>query len=411
MVKFCAAQTNIELGLLPISIGNAICDAALEVISGGLDEHFPLSVWQTGSGTQTNMNANEVIANRAIEILGGELGSKKPIHPSDHCNLGQSSNDTVPTAMHVSAVEQLQNELIPALESLCSTMASKSTDWADIIKIGRTHMQDATPVSLGQEFSAYEQQLIFAIERVESCLPRPLNLAQGGTAVGTGLNCHDEFASIFVAKISELSNIDFRSAPNKFEAIASHDALVECHGALNTLAVSLNKIASDIRLLGSGPRCGIGELSLPANEPGSSIMPGKVNPTQCESMSMVCAQVMGNQTTISLSAAQGHLQLNAFKPVITFNLLQSIRLLSDAIHSFNDYCLSGIEPNLDKISTHLENSLMLVTALTPLIGYERATEIAKRAHSQGTTLYQAALESGYVTAEEFSELVDPKAMI
>jgi fumarate hydratase class II len=411
IVKLCAAQTNASLKRLPVDVVDAIILSSHEVICGALDDHFPLSIWQTGSGTQSNMNANEVISNRAIEILGGELGSNTPVHPNDHVNLGQSSNDTIPTAMHIAVVEQLHMRLIPAIESLRAEVAAKSLEWMGIIKIGRTHLQDATPLSLGQEFSAYEYQLALGLERIEACLPRLLSLAQGGTAVGTGLNTAPNFSIIFAEKVSIFTKLGFVSSPNKFESLASHDAMVECHGVLNTLAVSLNKIANDIRLLASGPRCGIGELSLPENEPGSSIMPGKVNPTQCEALSMVCAQVMGNQTTVTIAGAQGHLQLNTFKPVIMYNLLQSIQLLADSVNSFNKYCVVGIKPNLKKIDYLLNQSLMLVTALTPIIGYDKAAEIVKKAHNEGSTLRQAAISSGYFSASEFDAAVLPSSMI
>jgi fumarate hydratase class II len=411
IVKYCATQTNASLNRLPMDIVDAMLESSMEVINGKLDEHFPLSIWQTGSGTQSNMNANEVISNRAIKILGGKLGSNIPVHPNDHCNLGQSSNDTIPTAMHIAVVEQLHKILIPAIESLRVVVADKSVEWMSIIKTGRTHLQDATPLSLGQEFSAYEQQLALGLQRIDACLPRLLSLAQGGTAVGTGLNTAPEFSSLFAENVSRYTNLDFVSSSNKFESLASHDAMVECHGVLNTLAVSLNKISNDIRLLGSGPRCGIGELILPENEPGSSIMPGKVNPTQCEALCMVCAQVMGNQTTVTISGAQGHLQLNTFKPVIMYNLLQSIQLLADSVNSFNKYCVMGIKPNLEKIDELLKHSLMLVTALTPIIGYDKAAEIAKKAHSEGITLRQAALESGYLSSSEFDDVVIPGSMI
>jgi fumarate hydratase, class II len=411
IVKHCAAQVNAKQGRLDDSLATTICTAADEVISGRLDDHFPLSVWQTGSGTQSNMNANEVIANRAIVLLGGVLGSKTPVHPNDHCNLGQSSNDTFPTAMHIAAVEQIHHHLLPNLQALCQTMATKSREWHALIKTGRTHLQDATPLSLGQEFSAYEQQLLLAKQRIGDCMPRLLPLAQGGTAVGTGINTTPQFAEQFAAAVASFTGLPFVTAVNKFEALATHDALVECHGVLNTLAVGLNKIANDIRLLSSGPRTGFGELLLPENEPGSSIMPGKVNPTQCEALSMVCAQVMGNQVAVSVAGAQGHLQLNVYKPVIIYNVLQSIRLLGDAMGSFNAHCAVGIQPNRERIAELLDRSLMLVTALTPLIGYDKAATIAKTAHQQGLSLRNAALASGEVTAEQYDRLVRPEQMI
>ncbi|KAJ3360245.1 fumarase fum1 [Kappamyces sp. JEL0680] len=388
-------------------IGGAIVKAADEVISGKLNDHFPLVVWQTGSGTQTNMNVNEVIANRAIELLGGVLGSKTPVHPNDHCNKGQSSNDTFPTAMHVSAALELNKHLIPAMEKLAECLEAKSKAFEHIIKIGRTHLQDATPLTLGQEFSGYAQQVRFGIERVKSALPRLYNLAQGGTAVGTGLNTVRGFDVAVASEIAKETGLPFQTAPNKFEALASHDAVVEAHGALNTVAVSLNKIANDIRLLGSGPRCGLGELSLPENEPGSSIMPGKVNPTQCEAMTMVCAQVLGNQTAVSVAGAQGHFELNVFKPVMIRNLLHSSKLLGDACHSFTDKCIAGIEANEGRISSLLHESLMLVTALNPYIGYDNAASAAKKAHKEGTSLKEATVSLGLLTPEQFDEYVRP----
>ena len=409
--KKAAAQANMQLGALDGRLGQAIVDAAEEVIDGTLIDHFPLVVWQTGSGTQTNMNANEVIANRAIEILGGEIGSKKPVHPNDHVNMGQSSNDSFPTAMHIAAAEQLHHELIPSLEHLHAALAAKAEEFADIVKIGRTHLQDATPLTLGQEFSGYVTQVGYGIERVKGCLPRILELAQGGTAVGTGLNARKGFAEAFAEKVEQITGLPFRTAPNKFEALAAHDALVELHGQLNTVACSLMKIANDIRLLGSGPRCGIGEIALPENEPGSSIMPGKVNPTQSEAMTMVCAQVMGNQTAVSVAGAQGHFELNVFKPVIIFNVLQSIRLLADASRSFTDNAVVGIEPNRDRIARLLEESLMLVTALNPHIGYDAAARIAKTAHREGRTLKEVGVALGLLTAEQFDAWVRPQDMI
>lgn len=409
--KKAAALTNMELGILDIALGTAIADAAQEVMDGALNDHFPLVVWQTGSGTQTNMNVNEVISNRAIEILGGQIGSKTPVHPNDHVNMGQSSNDSFPTAMHISAVEQLQHELIPALEHLQSALQSKAVAFKDIIKTGRTHLQDATPVTLGQEFSGYATQIKYGVVRVKSCLPRLSQLAQGGTAVGTGLNCKRGFAELFARHVSQITNIPFTTAEDKFEAMAAHDAIVETSGNLNTLACSLMKIANDMRLLASGPRCAIGEIHLPENEPGSSIMPGKVNPTQSEAMTMVCAQVIGNHTTISVAGSNGHLELNVFKPVMIYSLLQSIRLLADACRSFTDNCIAGIEANKERIKELLNGSLMLVTALNPVIGYDNAARIAKKAHQDGKTLKEVAIELKLLTAEEFDKAVRPEKMI
>jgi fumarate hydratase class II len=409
--KKAAALANIELKILDAKIGAAIIDAAEEVMDGTLNDHFPLVVWQTGSGTQTNMNINEVVSNRAIEIMGGEMGSKKPVHPNDHVNMGQSSNDTFPTVMHIAAVEQISHELLPAMEKLTKALAKKSKEFTKIIKIGRTHLQDATPVTLGQEFSGYAVQVKYGIERVQACLPRLSQLAQGGTAVGTGLNCKRGFAQLFAKKVSEITQLEFTTAENKFEAMAAHDAIVETSGALNTIACSLMKIANDIRLLGSGPRCGIGEIHLPENEPGSSIMPGKVNPTQSEAMTMVCAQIMGNHTTISVAGSNGHFELNVFKPVMIYNLLQSIRLLADACNSFTDNCVVGIEPNTDRIKKLLDESLMLVTALNPVIGYDNAAKIAKKALREDKTLKQAAIALKLLTSEAFDEAVRPENMI
>ena len=411
IVKRCAALANIALDNLDETIGAAIAAAAQEVIEGRLDDNFPLVVWQTGSGTQSNMNANEVIANLASERLGGTLGSKTPAHPNDHCNRSQSSNDTFPTAMHIATVEQLHHALIPALEHLHRALLEKSQLWNGIIKVGRTHLQDATPLTLGQEFSGYTTQVKLGMDRVHDCLNRLYPLAQGGTAVGTGVNSRPGFGERFAEEVAKYSQLPFISAPNKFEAMASHDAMVEISGVLNTIAVSLNKIANDIRLLSSGPRSGIGELALPENEPGSSIMPGKVNPTQCEALTMVCAQVIGNHTTVTFAGAQGHLELNVFKPVIAHNVLQSIRLIADAARSFTDRCIVGIEPNIARISELMEKSLMLVTALAPHIGYDKAARIAKSALEHHSTLREAALASGYVTAEEFDTYVRPEAMI
>jgi len=411
ILKKSAALANVQLGALDKDIAKAIVSAADEVIDGTLDGNFPLVVWQTGSGTQTNMNVNEVISNRAIEILGGVMGSKKPVHPNDHVNYGQSSNDSFPTAMHIAAAEQVHHELIPALEHLHSALAAKSKDFMAIVKIGRTHLQDATPVTLGQEFSGYAQQIENGIARVKACLPRVTQLAQGGTAVGTGINCKKGFDTLFAKTVADATGIPFVTAPNKFEALATHDALVELHGALNTLAVSLMKIANDIRLLGSGPRCGIGEISLPENEPGSSIMPGKVNPTQSEAMTMVCAQVMGNQTTVSIAGATGHFELNVFKPVIIFNVLQSIRLIADACNSFTDNCVVGIEANTQRIDKLLHESLMLVTALNTHIGYDNAAKIAKKAHHDGTSLLDAGKELGLLTEDQFKSWINPADMV
>jgi fumarate hydratase class II len=411
IVKRCAALSNIALNNIDEKIGYAITDAAQDVIDGKMDDNFPLVVWQTGSGTQSNMNANEVISNLAIERLGGTLGSKTPVHPNDHCNLSQSSNDTFPTAMHIATVEQLRHLLIPSLEHLHKALFEKSQAWNGIIKIGRTHLQDATPLTLGQEFSGYAAQVKLSMDRVNDSLKRLYPLAQGGTAVGTGLNSKPGFGDKFAEEVAKFTKLPFSSAPNKFEALAAHDAMVEISGVLSTIAVSLNKIANDIRLLSSGPRSGLGELSLPENEPGSSIMPGKVNPTQCEAMSMVCAQVMGNHTTVTFAGAQGQLELNVFKPVIAYNVLQSIRLLGDAVVSLTDHCVVGIEPNLARISELMEKSLMLVTALTPHIGHDKAANIAQLALKNHSTLRQEAVAGGFVTEEEFDKFVRPEEMI
>jgi fumarate hydratase class II len=411
ILKKAAAQTNHAMGLLDDSLIDAIVQAADEVIEGKLDDHFPLVIWQTGSGTQTNMNSNEVISNRAIEIMGGELGSKKPVHPNDHVNMSQSSNDTFPTGMSIAAVEQIHHHLIPKLAQLRDTLAAKAEAFTDIIKIGRTHLMDATPLTLGQEFSGYAQQLTNGIERVESTLEKLGELALGGTAVGTGLNTKKGYDTQVAAKIAELTGLPFTTAPNKFESLAAHDAMVMTHGALKTIAGSLMKIANDIRFLASGPRCGLGEIIIPANEPGSSIMPGKVNPTQCEATTMVAAQVMGNDTTVNIAGATGHFELNVFKPVIMYNVLQSIRLLGDAAQSFNDNCAVGIEPNRERIDELLHKSLMLVTALNSTIGYDNAAKIAKTAYNNGTTLLEEALASGLLTEEEFKKVVDPSKMI
>ncbi len=411
IVKRAAAETNQALGRLDPKIAEAIVAAAQEVIDGKLDEHFPLVVWQTGSGTQSNMNANEVISNRAIEMMSGEMGSKKPVHPNDHVNMSQSSNDTYPTAMHVAAAEQVVHDLLPALNHLHKALAAKQEEFRDIIKIGRTHTQDATPLTLGQEFSGYAAQVANAIKRIESTLPGICELAQGGTAVGTGLNAPVGFAEKVAEQIAAITGIAFTTAPNKFEALAAHDALVFGHGAINSAAAALFKIANDIRFLGSGPRSGLGELSLPENEPGSSIMPGKVNPTQCEALTMVCAQVFGNQTTMTVAGASGHFELNVFNPVMAYNFLQSVRLLADAAVSFADHCVVGIEARRDNIQAALERSLMLVTALAPKIGYDAAAKIAKTAHKNGTTLRDEAVGGGYVTNEEFDAIVRPEKMI
>ena len=411
IIKQAAAITNMALGKLDKTVGNAIVKAAQEVIDGKLDDHFPLVVWQTGSGTQSNMNANEVISNRAIEMLGGVRGSKKPVHPNDHVNMAQSSNDTYPSAMHIAAAEEVVTVLVPALEHLHRALDAKAKSWDHIIKIGRTHTQDATPLTLGQEFSGYAKQIENGIARIESTLPLLMQLAQGGTAVGTGLNAPKGFAERIAKEIAELTGLPFTSAPNKFEALAAHDALVMTHGAINTVAVSLFKIANDIRFLGSGPRSGLGELSLPENEPGSSIMPGKVNPTQCEAMTQVCVQIFGNNAALTFAGSQGHFELNVFNPVMAYNFLQSARLMADAAISFTDNCVSGIEPRESNIKAGLERSLMLVTALAPKIGYDNAAKIAKTAHKKGTTLREEAVGGGYVTDKEFDEIVRPEKMI
>jgi fumarate hydratase class II len=409
--KQAAARANIRLGDLDPRIGQAIIDAAAEVAAGSWDAHFPLAVWQTGSGTQTNMNANEVIANRAIQMLGGVIGSKSPVHPNDHVNLGQSSNDSFPTAMHIAAALALESALLPSLRHLQAALTDRVGAFADIVKIGRTHLQDATPLTLGQEFSGYAQQIAYGMTRVENAMPALLRLAQGGTAVGTGLNSRDGFDHIFADEISLLTGLAFVPAANKFEALAAHDSLVEASGMLTTLAVSLTKIANDIRLLGSGPRCGIGELHLPENEPGSSIMPGKVNPTQVEALTMVCAQVIGNHTTIAMAGAGGSLELNVYKPVIIYNLLQSVQLLADASRSFADHCITGLTADRQRIALLLQQSLMLVTALNPYIGYDKAAVIVKRAVADGVTLRQAGAALGFVSAEQFDDWVKPDHMI
>ncbi len=409
--KKACALSNIAQGSLDEKIGNAIIQAADEVINGTLANEFPLAVWQTGSGTQSNMNANEVIAGRANEILSGTRGGKSPVHPNDHCNMGQSSNDTFPTVMHIAAVEEIHNLLLPNLETLHDALDAKAKAFARLVKNGRTHLQDATPLTLGQEFSGYAKQIEYGIKRVKDTLPRLYQLAQGGTAVGTGINSKAGFAEKVAEQVSDITGLPFITAENKFEALAAHDAMVEHSGALNTLAVSLMKIANDIRLLGSGPRSGIGEIILPANEPGSSIMPGKVNPTQCEALTMVCAQVMGNHTSVSIAGSNGHFELNVFKPVIIYNVLQSIRLITDSARSFTEHCVVGIEANEKRITELMSNSLMLVTALNPHIGYDNAAKIAKKAYADGTTLKAAAIELDLLTAEQFDEWVDPLTMI
>jgi fumarate hydratase, class II len=411
IVKLAAARVNARTGELDARLGDAICRAAQEVVDGRLDGEFPLVVWQTGSGTQSNMNANEVIAGRANELLAGRRGGKDPVHPNDHVNRGQSSNDTFPTAMHIAAAEQAVRALLPALEHLHAALARKAELFADVVKIGRTHLQDATPLTLGQEFGGYAAQVALGVERVRAALPRVYPLAQGGTAVGTGLNAKKGFAEAFAAEVAAITGLPFVTAPNKFEALASHDAMVELSGALNVMAASLMKIANDIRLLGSGPRCGFGELRLPENEPGSSIMPGKVNPTQSEALTMVCCQVMGNNVAVTVGGSNGHLELNVFKPVIIHNVLQSIRLLADASRSFTDNAVAGIEPDRERIARLLNESLMLVTALNPKIGYDNAAKVAKKAHKEGTTLKQAALALGLLSEEEFDRWVRPETML
>lgn len=411
IVKRAAAEANMALGKLDPKVSEAIVAGAQEVIDGKLDEHFPLAVWQTGSGTQSNMNANEVISNRAIQLLGGVMGSKKPVHPNDHVNMSQSSNDTYPTAMHIACAEEVQRTLLPALRKLHAALVDKQRAFEHIIKIGRTHTQDATPLTLGQEFSGYATQVANAIARIEMTMPGLLELAQGGTAVGTGLNAPVGFAEKVAERIAAITGLAFVSAPNKFEALAAHDAMVFSHGAINTAAVALFKIANDIRLLGSGPRSGLGELSLPENEPGSSIMPGKVNPTQCEALTMVCVQVFGNQASITFAGSQGHFELNVYNPVMAYNFLQSVQLLGDAAVSFTDNCVVGIEAREENIAAALERSLMLVTALAPKIGYDNAAKIAKTAHKNGTTLREEAVGGGYVSAEDFDRMVDPRKMI
>ena len=409
--KVAAAQANMKLGVLDVKLGEGICQAAREVADGKLMEDFPLVVWQTGSGTQTNMNANEVIAGRANEILTGNRGGKSPVHPNDHCNMGQSSNDTFPTVMHIAAVQQIERETIPALECLRDALAAKAKAFEGIIKIGRTHLMDATPLTLGQEFSGYAKQVEYGIDRLRASLPRLCMLAQGGTAVGTGLNAVEGFAERFAAAVAEITGLPFESAENKFEGMAAHDAIVEASGALNVVAVSLMKIANDIRLMGSGPRCGLGELILPANEPGSSIMPGKVNPTQAEALTMVCVQVIGNHVTITVAGSNGHFELNVFKPVMIYNLLQSAKLIGDACVSFNENCVKGIEADRARINGLMQQSLMLVTALNPHIGYDNAAKVAKRAYAENTTLKEAAVALGLLSPEQFDAWVRPENMV
>lgn len=411
ILKKAAALTNLELGKLPKEKADLIIKAAEEVSQGRLDQHFPLSVWQTGSGTQSNMNANEVISNRAIEMAGGVLGSKKPVHPNDDVNMSQSSNDTFPTAMHIAAALAFNKKLIPAVRNLRDAFAAKMEAFQSIIKIGRTHLQDAVPLTLGQEFSGYVAQLDASLRRLEMVLPELYELAAGGTAVGTGLNTHPQFATKIAKHIAAITGLPFVTAPNKFAALASHEGLVFAHSAMKTLACALMKIANDIRWLASGPRCGIGELIIPENEPGSSIMPGKVNPTQCEALTMVCTQVLGNDTTVSIADSQGNFELNVFKPVIIFNVLHSLNLLSDACRSFQEFCVEGIEPNYKVIDHYLHNSLMLVTALNQHIGYDKAAKIAKTAHQEHCSLQEAAVKLGYLTAEEFANFVKPEEMI
>jgi fumarate hydratase, class II len=410
IVKRAAAETNADLGRLDQNIANTIIAAATEVMEGKLNDHFPLAVWQTGSGTQSNMNANEVISNRAIEMLGGIMGSKKPVHPNDHVNMSQSSNDTYPTAMHIACAEEIHHRLLPVLQQLRNALNDKAQAYKNIIKIGRTHTQDATPVTLGQEFSGYTQQVENGIARIEQTLPMLMQLAQGGTAVGTGLNAPIGFAEAVAARIATITHLKFTSAPNKFEALAAHDAMVMTHGAINTVAASLFKIANDIRFLGSGPRSGLGELNLPENEPGSSIMPGKVNPTQCEALTMVCVHVFGNNAALTFAGSQGHFELNVFNPVMAYNFLQSVQLMADAAVSFTENCVVGIEPRLDNIKAGLDRSLMLVTALAPKYGYDRAAKIAKTAHKNGSTLREEAINDG-IDATDFDSIVKPENML
>ena len=411
VVKQACAQANLNLGMLPKDKSEAIQAAANEVFSGKLDHHFPLVVWQTGSGTQSNMNANEVIANRSIEILGGVIGSKDPVHPNDHCNMGQSSNDTFPTAMHIATAMTANNVTLPGLDALQRALETKVIEFKDIIKIGRTHTMDATPLTLAQEFSGYNHQIKMAIERIKSALPHIYELAQGGTAVGTGLNTPKGWGPIVAQNIAQVTGLPFITAPNKFEALAAHDAMVEMSGALKTAAVSLFKIANDIRLLGSGPRCGLGELILPENEPGSSIMPGKVNPTQCEAVTQVCAHIMGNDAAVGFAGSQGHFELNVYKPMMAYNVLQSMQLLGDASRAFTDNCVAGITADRDRIEKLMRESLMLVTALAPEIGYDNATTVAKTAHKNGTTLKHEAVTLGFVDEAKFDQVVRPELMI
>ena len=410
IIKRAAAETNMKLSNLDAKIGAAIINAAQEVLEGKLNDHFPLAVWQTGSGTQSNMNANEVISNRAIEMLGGEMGSKKPVHPNDHVNMSQSSNDTYPTAMHIACVEEIHHRLLPALHHLRNALNDKAMAFAKIIKIGRTHTQDATPITLGQEFSGYTQQVQNGIARIEQTLPLLMQLAQGGTAVGTGLNAPRGFAEMVAENIANITRLPFTTAPNKFEALAAHDAMVMTHGAINTVAASLFKIANDIRFLGSGPRSGLGELNLPENEPGSSIMPGKVNPTQCEALTQVCVQIFGNNSAITFAGASGHFELNVFNPVMAYNFLQSVQLMADAATSFTENCIEGIVAREDNIKAALNRSLMLVTALAPKYGYDRAAKIAKTAHKNGTTLREEAVAAG-IDANDFDAIVRPENML
>ena len=411
ILKKAAAISNESAQKLDSNISKAIIQAADEVIEGKLDEHFPLVVWQTGSGTQSNMNFNEVIANRAIEVMGGQLGTKDPVHPNDHVNMSQSTNDTFPTAINIAATEMVNSQLVPSLKKLLQSLNQKSKEFDSIIKLGRTHLQDATPLSLGQEFSGYASAISHGIERIETSLSHCYELAMGGTAVGTGINSYEGFAESVAENIASITGLPFKSAANKFEALASQDCIVELSGSLKTLATSLFKIANDIRWLASGPRSGIGEIIIPSNEPGSSIMPGKVNPTQCEAMTMVCTQVMGNDLTISIAGASGNFELNVFRPVIAYNIIQSIRLLNDACDSFREHCLDGIIPNNERIQSNLYNSLMLVTALNPHIGYDKAAEVAKKAHNDNTSLREAIIELGYMSGEDFDTLVDPNKMI
>jgi fumarate hydratase, class II len=411
VLKKAAALVNRDLGLLPEDKAKLIVAACDEIVAGKLDDHFPLRVWQTGSGTQSNMNVNEVVSNRAIEMADGKMGSKNPIHPNDHVNLSQSSNDTFPTAMHIAAAEEVVRRLLPRVKRLRDALDAKADEYRDVVKIGRTHLMDAVPLTLGQEFSGYVAQLDAGIKRVEQVMPEIYELALGGTAVGTGLNTHPEFAARVAAKIAELTGLPFTSAPNKFAALAAHDGLVMLSGALRTLACALMKIANDVRWMGSGPRCGLGELSLPENEPGSSIMPGKVNPTQSEALTMVCVQVIGNDTAVAVAGSQGNFELNVFKPLMIHNVLHSARLLGDACRSFTEHCVEGMTPNRDVIQKHLTNSLMLVTALNPRIGYDKAAQTAKKAHKEGKTLRQACVELGYLSGEEFDALVRPEKMI